>query len=541
MPLAFALVALIGLLVPFSVVSVSFNDLLSTSGGVKVIGESGSQIGANVCMIGDYNKDGKQDFAIAAPLMTVNSNTECGMVLIVLGKDGAWSEIDMATAVSGLSMQRVIGAAAGDKAGTSVGPAGDVNNDGVDDVLIGAPYADPNSLSNSGLFYLLFGKATTAAYADIDLAVFITSASTGFTIAGPNSFYNLGYNPINIRRLGDVNGDNIDDFAVTTQRGSVPSAGAGAAWILYGQNTSFSNINLASLGSAGVLLTGSGDVYLLGSSIDGVGDFNGDGINDVLIGESQYNSATVNYCGAAYLLYGTASWTNMAMASFVTGPKGIRFVGSIHMEFVGRSVSGAGDINGDGKVDLLIGGSGSASGLIGRVHVIFGTSTQFSADIDLGTIFASNLGFTAYNAPNDNRFGWLVSRGGDLDRDGYDDFVISSGFWLYVLYGSNTVPTANINIQTYTGKIAIFEDVATSLSAGVDVTNDGIPDLLLGNSFAGAAYMVKGPIYPPTPSVSPSRSPTLTPPLTPSAAPSVRPTAEPQQVVLDVQQVKLLY
>eukprot|EP01032_Pedospumella_encystans_P013816 gene13816-15888_t len=162
-----------------------------------------SETGTAVSMIGDYNKDGKQDFAIAAPLMTVNSKAKCGMVLIVLGKDGALSDIDMASAVSDLTMQR----------------------------------------------------ATTSAYVDIDLASFTTSATTGFTIAGPASFYNLGASPINIRPLGDVNGDKIDDFAVTSVRGSVPSAGAGAVWILFGQKTTFSNINLASLGSAGVLLT----------------------------------------------------------------------------------------------------------------------------------------------------------------------------------------------------------------------------------------------------------------------------------------------
>ena len=528
MSATFAVVAaLIGMLLPFTVVSVTFTDLLSTNGGFKVIGAAESETGTAVSMIGDYNKDGKQDFAVAAPLMTVNSKAECGMVLIVLGKDGAWSDIEMSTAASGLSMQRVIGAVAGDNAGTSVGPAGDVNNDGVDDVLIGAANAAPGNKYAAGMVYVLFGKATTSAYVDIDLASFITSVSTGFTIAGPGSFYNLGASPINIRPLGDVNGDKIDDLAVTSVRGSVPSPGAGAVWILYGQKTTFSNINLASLGSAGVLLTGSGNNVMLGSSIDVVGDFNGDGINDIVLGERQYSSATVNYCGAAYLLYGTASWTNTAMASFVTGSKGIRFIGSIYIEYAGKAVSGAGDINDDGKMDLLIAGSGA--GNIGRTHVIFGTSTKMTADIDLGSILAANLGFTVQSAPGGNFRGWHVARGGDLDRDGFDDFIVSSGFWLYVLYGSKTAPTENINLKTYTGKIAIFEDAATSVSAGLDVTGDGIPDLLVGDSvetsFAGAAYLMKGPIYPPTP--SPSNAPTLAPSKTPSREPTLRPTAPP--------------
>lgn len=548
MSLATTIVTLIWLIVPFPVVSVSLTDFLSTSGGVKVVGAVGSKAGAAVSMIGDYNKDGKQDFAISAPLMTVNSKTECGMVLIVLGKDGTWSEIDLSTAASGLLMQRVIGAAADDNAGTSVGPAGDVNGDGVDDILIGAPYADPNSKSNSGLLYILFGKVTTKAYTDINLANFVTSASTGFTVAGSGVNSRLGVSATNVLRLGDVTGDKIDDFLVYMDS----NGGSGGVWVLFGKKTTFSNINLASPGSAGVFLRGTVSNFMFGWTLDGVGDFNGDGINDLLIGERQHASDSLDFRGAAYLLYGSSSLATLSMSSFTTGVNGIRFLGVAAEELAGNWVSGAGDINGDGKADILISGSADLPlrGGVGIIYVIYGTSTQFSADISLGTLLAANLGFAIYGAVDYNYIGEKMSRSGDLDQDGFNDFVIVSRSSVYVLYGSAAPPTDDIDLKCYTGKVATFSGIGSSspISGGVDVTGDGIPDLLVGfpfiNNKAGYAYMLKGPIYPPTPapsivfncvsrpvpSASPSATPTtlvIQPSETPSAVPSVDPSAAP--------------
>jgi len=526
----FVIFAFIGLLSPCAAgISISLTDFLVTSGGVKVVGAAGSKAGIAVSMIGDYNKDGKQDFAIAAPLMTVNSKVGCGMVLIVLGKDGAWTEIDLSTASSGFLMRRVIGAAAGDNAGSSVGPAGDVNNDGVDDVLIGAPNADPNSKSNSGRIYVLFGKATTSAYTDMNLASFTTGASTGFTVAGPSIGSSLGTVPLSIRPIGDVNGDKIDDFIVSIDD---TDTGAGTVWILFGKTTTFSNINLASLGSAGVFLKGVAKNFYFGWSIDGVGDFNGDGINDIVIGERQHTSGETMFCGAAYLLYGSTSLANMAMASFVTGPKVIRFIGSASEEVAGSRVSGAGDINGDGKMDILISGNADLPlrFVIGLVYVIYGTNTQFTADINLSTLRAANLGFAIYGAVNNELLGDAISRGGDLDQDGYDDFVIASRFSVYILYGSPIATTENIDLLSYTGKVVSFHDiVAVSVSGEIDVTGDNIPDLLVGvpkaASQAGVGYLVKGPIYPEF-SV-PSEAPSSILSITPTCAPSLISTTKP--------------
>jgi len=204
--------------------------------------------------------------------------------------------------------------------------------------------------------------------------------------------------------MGDVNGDSIDDFAIAASQciyqRSFTRFASGCVYIIYGKTSTFANIHLANLGNAGILMGGAVAGDRFGYAMDNVGDFNGDGKADLLICAPYYSPAGENRVGAVYLLYGTAAPVNMDMIVFVTGALGIRFLGTASGDLAGKTVSGAGDINGDGKMDLLIGAPGAdlSDGRIdaGIVYAIFGTSSVFTADIRLSTVLAGSIGFAVF-------------------------------------------------------------------------------------------------------------------------------------------------
>eukprot|EP01032_Pedospumella_encystans_P009275 gene9274-10932_t len=401
----------------------------SGSAGVRVIGTTSSLTGQAVKVIGDYNNDGLPDFAVSSTAVTISGRTGCGLVIIVLGQTTAWTEVDISTVTSGQSTRRVIGAAGGDNLGTSIGRAGDVNQDGYEDILIGAGGANFGGRTDAGAIYVLFGTTSASGYTDIDLASFAASAAGGYVIYGPIASSFLGNGLLSLQAFGDVNGDSIDDFAISAP--NIDLSGVtdiGAAWFIYGSTATPVDLDLASLGSAGIELVGEATTDSLGISIDNVGDFNGDGKNDTIIGAYGYTSNSLAARGAAYLIYGT------------------------------------------------------------------GSPVSFSP-----------IGFTVSGVAANNALGWTVSRGGDLDQDGIDDYLLGAYNGLgrvYVLYGSLTAPSADIDLATYEGKVAGY----------------------------GVGYLVHGPIYPwsASPTRSPSQNPTAAP-SDPSAWPTMAPSAVPSQ------------
>lgn len=559
-------VAIIGfwlsLAVDSAVVPTSLATFVSGPGGVRFIGAAGTRVGYAVSMIGDYNNDGLQDYAVSSLFATLNNRPNCGLVVIVLGRNsGANVEVDISTVSSGLTMRRIIGGASTDYLGESMAPIGDINKDGFADIMIGAPNTDRLGRTNVGVTFVIFGKASTSAYTDLDL-ISLTSVD-GFQIIGTEANQKFGANVdtgLTSRALGDVNGDNIDDFAVSYVRSTYNArVQAGIVWFIFGKTTTFSNIDLASF-SGGVVLGGAVTGDLFGYSIANVGDFNGDGKADLMIGAKEATVNSMGARGAAYLLYGVSTFASRDMSTFVTGAAGILFLGGAAGDKAGTCVCGAGDLNGDGKADILVGAENADAPSRfdgGKVYVIFG----FSTDYDLGTLVAGPQGYTVISPQQYRGLGVTLSRAGDLDQDGFVDFIVASrtNFQVnvYVIYGTAGTPTADIDLLTYDGKLVAYQgfgsadSLGQSVYGGVDVNGDGIPDLLIGapqtqlvpagggssRSGAGAAYLIYGPVYPSTrtptvapslpPSLKPSAQPSMTPSETPSATPSEVPSAEP--------------
>ena len=267
-----------------------------------------------------------------------------------------------------------------DLSGISVSAAGDINNDGFDDIIIGAVEADP-----AGESYVLFGSASGFA-PEVNLsALEFGTGDSGFVIKGVGENNRSGGA---LSGAGDVNGDGIDD-SILGGSGALP---AGEAYVVFGRDTtqpgvSFDSVfELSTLGSGtgdnGFVITGISAFDSFGVSVSSAGDINGDTYDDLIIGATGADPGGRDRAGASYVVFGRD--TSLPGESFGASFKvssafqdGRAFVinGIEATDFSGRAVSGAGDVNGDGVDDLIIGASDADRGGqrdIGESYVVFG-------------------------------------------------------------------------------------------------------------------------------------------------------------------------
>ena len=337
---------------------------------------------------------------------TNNSRRWCGSAYLVLGGTDTRS-VDLADL--GDRGFRIDGAATGDFLGSSVAGAGDVNADGYDDLLIGAPSAENNDRDFSGSAYVVFGGDT----APLDLA---DLGNRGFRIDGAAARDRSGSS---VAGAGDVNGDGIDDLLI-----GAPDAdnnghdGSGSAYVVFGGSTN--DVDLADLADRGFRIDGTEDYAQLGVSVAGAGDVNGDGFDDLLLG------AWGEYAGAAYVVFGG---NDQSLDLRDLGSRGFRIGGAFVNDMIGAAGTGTGtgDVNGDGYDDLLIGAWPDSA------YLVFGGS---SGSVDLKDPGDRGLRI--------DRAGRKVAGPGDINRDGYADLVIVAHRTAYVVFGH---PTASLTVD----------------------------------------------------------------------------------------------
>jgi hypothetical protein len=342
-------------------------------------------------------------------------------------------------------------------AGISVDGAGDVDGDGVNEIIIGAYGAN----SFSGAAYIIDGTSTGSI-----------SSSNAVTLSGPSGYSYAGYA---VAGAGDVDGDGFDDVLVGASY-------SGTSFLAYGPLT-----NDMDLEDAGWAFTEDSGFSYAGLSVDGLGDIDGDGLDDIIIG-SPYNSEGGNYAGAAYIALGGGELAAGGGELDLADAEAAIF-GEIQAQYVGHSVSGAGDVNGDGLDDVLVGAGGQAA----QSYIFLGpvAGEQDVQDADVQITSSSN-----------NFAGRAVSGAGDTNSDGYDDVIIGA------YYNNNGTGAAYlfrgplITDQTLSGADATMTGEATNSYAGYsvsdagDIDGDGGSDLLIGAPYAsassGRAYLVSG-------------------------------------------------
>jgi hypothetical protein len=445
----------------------------------------------------------------------------------------------------------------------SVGAAGDVNGDGIDDLIIGASGANPDGNNDSGQSYVVFGRDTAQA-GNFDAVLPLESlfpenggdGSVGFALNGVKP---KTYSGTSVSTAGDVNGDGIDDLIVGAPDQIVGVHPAGRSYIVFGRDTgqvgNFPGVfQLAQLlpseggdGSLGFVLDGVNSGDGTGLSASTAGDVNGDGIGDLIVGAPFADARGQAMAGQSYVVFGRntsqvgdfpalLSLASLLPANGGDGSAGFAINGVHEYDNSGCSVQAAGDVNGDGIGDLIIGAKDADSNGHtdrGQAYVVFGRATtqtgNFPAVLELASLFPplggdGSSGFVVSGIGNSDHTGYSVSGAGDVNGDGVDDVIIGApkatppsredyAGESYVVFGRNTAQLGNFPAVLLAWQIlggdgstgfaltGIHErdNAAKSVSAA-DLNGDGIDDLIIGTStasprgatYAGETYVVFG-------------------------------------------------
>lgn len=398
---------------------------------------SDSAVGGAVAVLGDVNGDGVPDYAVGDLGRDGPGVDSGGSVFVIFGaRRGGVVDVAGSRGVG----YRIWGAP-GDSVGGAVAAAGDVNGDGVPDVLIGASSAR----NNGGVAYVVYGRPQGG---DVNLRS-LTPAQ-GFRVDGtpgdppgdstdgvPTGGPTGDFAGESVAGIGDLNRDGRADILVSTL-GDNGGKGPGA-YVIYGGSYS-GPLELSHLGSRGYCVCGvSVDTQFGGLKVSRAGDVNGDGIPDLIIGSN--NAGGPSGGGAAYVVYGRRSSRDVDVNYL--GRRGFRVEGHV----AGKSVSAAGDVNGDGIDDVIIGGN--------LATVFFGSRHQGGARYSLTRPGRHGFSIRSRGSVGDN-----VGSAGDFNHDGRADVLVSdigaspygrdTSGTVYLVYGKRT--TAPVDVELLRGK-----------------------------------------------------------------------------------------
>lgn len=440
----------------------------------------------SLAAIGDVNNDGLDDFAIGSQFNpTVIGRLDAGQVYVVFGRRTGFPPTLRLSQLDGSDGFRIDGYYEDGHLGASMAGPGDINGDGIDDLVVGAP-GTPGTPGINGRVSIIFGRDGSSARAfDPVESIESPDGQRLVELTGPAL---LGRSAAGVE---DFNGDGRPDLAL---------GGSGRAYVVFGRGPAEpwpQSLNLAALSADEGLRLRSmrgGVSYLAGASIDAAGDVNGDGLNDLVVGAP--DGGTRSYAGAAFVVLGTSEPIDEELYfEDLDGDNGFAILGAEPAfpsfdigEATGYSVSASGDLNNDGIDDVLIGVPGggdffSSPFREGRAYAVFGSTTGFEPSLDLAE-FGPPHGIEFRGVDAWDNFGLSVDARGDFNGDGVADLAIGARLAdgpeldgegrAYVLLGRSVCPSD----LDHDGALTIFDflSFANFFEAGdprADFDSDG--------------------------------------------------------------------
>ncbi len=422
-----------------AVYPIVIDPLSSTSSNVVSKSQEDSGFGFRSTTAGDVNGDGYGDIIIGAPYYD-NGQIDEGAAFLYFGST---SGISFSEDWSGESNQ------ASANFGASVSTAGDVNGDGYSDIIVGAPNYGANE--NGGV-YLYLGSQDGPS---------LTSDWFKYGLQPSGNFGS------SISTAGDINGDGFSDIVVGS---SGYSSNNGAVFVYHGSSTGLSEIT-------NWIFSSTWPNSNFGESVSTAGDVNGDGFSDIIVGASGYANGQLSE-GAAFVFYGSIE--GLSSSSYLT------IEGNSDYQYFGCSVATAGDVNGDGYSDVIIGAKGYQIG----INVIGGAFIHYGSELGLSITANDNI----LGTRNGSDFGISVSTAGDINGDGYSDVIVGDNVFQdsYVYFGSSTgLPETHDWSDNGWPFFLPNSEYGKCVSTAGDINGDGFSDVIVSAPY----YDNKGRVF----------------------------------------------
>jgi hypothetical protein len=415
--------------------------------------QAGAALGTSVATAGDVNGDGYADVVAGAPGWDAPL-TDAGRAVLYLGS------------VSGLAVTpawAVVGDIAGSAFGTAVGTAGDVDGDGRADIIVGAPNRGQGATLNAGRVSLFRGTPSGP------------SSTPTSTFDGSAMGAHFGRA---VSAAGDVDGDGFGDVIAGEPDFGGGQPGEGQARLLRGRPESL-------IPAASWAVEADHPRNEFGQSVASAGDVNGDGYSDLIVGNSLFNTG-INEAGRVLVYYGSTSGLSTTPSWVVQGDQAF--------EEYGVSVASAGDVNGDGYDDMIVGAwmYDNPEADEGRVFVYLGSQNGL----------ATTPAWSADSNQAGAGFGFAVASAGDVNGDGYGDVIVGAhqfdtsvadGGRAFVYLGSATGLAAT-PVWTASGDVSLGQFGVSVASAG-DVNRDGYSDVIVGERRGGQGREGRAYVY----------------------------------------------
>ena len=446
--------------------------------------------GISTAAIGDLDGDGVEDLAVGARNDDTNGTDRGAVYVLLMNSDGTIkSNQKIADNTGGFSVTLTDS----DAFGTSVAGLGDLDNDGVEDLAVGA-FKDDTGGADRGAVYVLLMNSNGTVKSNQKIA----DNTGGFNVTLTDSG-NFGNSAAGI---GDLDNDGIEDLAVGAWFDDTGGADRGAFYVLFmnSNGTVKSNQKIAdNTGGFSVTLT---NIDLFGSSIAAVGDLDNDGVEDLAVGAYSDDTGGTSR-GAVYVLLMNSNGTVKSNQKIADNTGGFTVTLSNFDEF-GISVGGLGDLDNDGVEDLAVGVDADDTGGTNRgaMYVLFMNS---NGTVKSNQKIADNTGGFTVTLTDSDFFGRSVAGLGDLDGDGVEDLAVATGFAddggtdrgaVYVLF-MNTDGTVDHpqKISDTTGEFSDTDEFGRGVAALGDLDNDGVEDLAVGASFDDTGGTDRGAVY----------------------------------------------